>query len=86
MADRDTKPDPDLLAALVGQKNAASLDPSDPAYVIAALFHTTVNDALAAMAKTVADAAQEIDKTIVLAENAARARSETIVTEAARWS
>jgi hypothetical protein len=86
MADKESKPDASLLAALVGQRGGPSVDPSDPVYIVASILQAAINDAAATLAKTVADATDQTATAIVLSENAARARSETIVTDSARWA
>jgi hypothetical protein len=85
MADRETKPE-DLLAALIGQKHGVTLDASDPVFIIASIFEGQTKEAQAALSKIVAEAAEQMAATIVLSDNAARARAETIVTESARWA
>lgn len=78
--------DVERLTELVGKRGAFEVDPSDPLLVVAKMFKANTADALAQLSKVVTDAADQIATTTVLSENNARARSEKIVTEGAKWA
>jgi len=78
--------DIDKLVALVEQKHRIRLDPHDAVFLLATISEELQKETLERVGAVVTEAAEQIATTTVLAENSARGRCETIVTEAGRWA
>ena len=74
------------MAELVGQKHHVTLDRHDPIFMLVTVNEAMQKEAIASLAKIVTDTSDQMATAAILAENAARARSERIVTETAKWS
>jgi len=64
----------------------AKLDPDDPAHAIIAAFEATQKQSLAELSKLVTKLADDVTASSVLAEQAARAKAEGIITQAGEWT
>jgi hypothetical protein len=77
------------LAELVGQKHGIQVESSDPIVLAASIVEQVVGDMhtkmLAEVTEMVKGLAAEVSTAIVLAENTAKARAESIVTDAGKW-
>ena len=77
--------DAEKLAALIGKKHGSDIDPADPILLVGTMVEGLTKEALASLSKVVTDAAGQAATAAVLAENTARARSDRIVTDAAKY-
>ena len=73
------------IAELLGTKYRLEIDPADPLLLVADIVGEMQKEALDRLGAVVKEAADQIATSAVLAENSARARSGTIITDAARW-
>jgi len=78
--------DIDKLVALVEQKHRIKLEPTDAVFLLATISDAIQKETLERVGAVVTEAAEQIATTTVLTENSARARCETVVTEAGRWA
>lgn len=74
------------IAELLGTKYRLEIDPADPLLLVADIVGEMQKEALDRLGAVVKEAADQIATSAVLAENSARARSGTIITDAARWA
>jgi hypothetical protein len=85
----DQRLDSRQLAELVGQRTRSDIEASDPIFQAAAIVEQIVGDAnkkmLDEVTKLVTGLADRVATANVLAETNARAKAETIITEAAKW-
>jgi malonyl CoA-acyl carrier protein transacylase len=77
--------DLEKLSMAVEQKHRVRFDYHDPVFVLGTIAEEVTKEMMAAMGKIVSDAADQMATSNVLAETNARAKAETIVTEAAKW-
>lgn len=78
--------DADKIIAALSTKNRVLLDPEDPLFLLVTLFREVQKETLGQLAKVVADATERSVVASTAAEAAARAKAESIVSQAGEWA
>ena len=76
--------DAEKMAELVGQKHHVRLDQHDPMFMLVTVNEAMQKEAIASLTKIVTDASDQIATAAVLAENAAHARGERLLSAGAK--
>ena len=74
------------MMEIVREKHGVALHPDDSVFLLATIADELQSEGREELAKLAAGMADQVSAALVLADTTARARSDRIVTEAARWS
>ena len=78
--------DIDRLADVIREKHGTALDPGDPVFLLATVADQLHKEGRQEFAKIAAELSDQVSAALVLADTTARARSERLITAAAKWS
>jgi hypothetical protein len=74
------------MADLIREKHGTALDPGDPVFLLATVADELHKEGRQEFARIAAELSDQVSAALVLADTTARARSERLITEAAKWS
>jgi hypothetical protein len=74
------------MADVIQERHGTKLDPADPIFLLATVAAELNKESREEFQRMAAELSDQVSTALVLADTAARARSERLITEAAKWS